>query len=516
MAVMPKGTPDTVAQGDAITTYLDFLKRYVLSNAVVHHEIIPARPAQCVTDLGHFPPVVADILRTTGIPALYTHQAAGIAKALAGQNVAIATPTASGKTLVYNIPVITTLLENRRAHALYIFPLKALEQDQYDELRTLLTRLGTGLSVDIYDGDTPAQRRKQLRASPPHVLITTGYAARGLLAFHEAWATFFSHLQYIVIDELHTYSGVFGTHVLHLLRRLNRICALYGSQPRYITSSATIGNPADLASTLVNRPFHAVLDNGAPAAPRHFVFLNPVESPNTMAANLLRLSVLRQYRTIVFTRARVITELIYRWATHERPELRQVISSYRAGYLPEERRQIETALNAGELLGVISTSALELGIDIGGLDVCILVGYPGSIVSTWQRAGRVGRAVPRSWCCSSPVRMRWISSLCSIHSISLGGRWRTRSLIRPMRTSSRVIWPVRRVKPRSFWPSLSTACRAGVRLLTPWYRKVCSCRVPPAMPGMRRAKSPSVWSTCGRLVSRGLSTINARRSSLAR
>ena len=390
---MPKGTPDPVAPDDAITTYLDFLKRYVLSNTVVHHEIIPARPAQCVTDLGHFPPVVADILKTAGIPALYTHQATGIAKALAGQNVAIATPTASGKTLVYNIPVITTLLANRQAHALYLFPLKALEQDQYDELRTLLTRLGTGLSVDIYDGDTSAHRRKQLRANPPHVLITTpDMLHAGLLAFHEAWATFFSHLQYIVIDELHTYSGVFGTHVLHLLRRLNRICALYGSQPRYITSSATIGNPADLASTLVNRPFHAVLDNGAPAAPRHFVFLNPAESPNTLAANLLRLSVLRQYRTIVFTRARVITELIYRWATHERPELRQVISSYRAGYLPEERRQIETALNAGELLGVISTSALELGIDIGGLDVCILVGYPGSIVSTWQRAGRVGRA----------------------------------------------------------------------------------------------------------------------------
>jgi DEAD/DEAH box helicase domain-containing protein len=393
MAVMHQGTPDTATQDDSITTYLDFLKRHVLGNTVVHHEVMPARPAQCVTDLGHLPPVVADILTTTGIPALYTHQAEGIARALAGQNVAMATPTASGKTLVYNVPVITTLLEDRRAHALYIFPLKALEQDQYDELRTLLTRLGTGLTVDIYDGDTPTHRRKQIRTNPPHVLITTpDMLHAGLLAFHEAWATFFTHLKYIVIDELHTYSGIFGTHVLHLLRRLNRICALYGSQPRYITSSATIGNPAELASTLVNRPFHAVLDNGAPAAPRHFVFLNPAESSNTLAANLLQLSVLRQYRTIVFTRARVITELIYRWATQERPDLRQVISSYRAGYLPEERRQIETALQAGALLGVVSTSALELGIDIGGLDVCILVGYPGSIVSTWQRAGRVGRA----------------------------------------------------------------------------------------------------------------------------
>jgi DEAD/DEAH box helicase domain-containing protein len=393
MAVMHNGVPQAVAPPDSIATYLDFLKRQVFGNAIVHHEIIPPRPAQYITDLSHFPSVVAEVLKATGIPALYTHQAEGIAKVLAGHNVAMATPTASGKTLVYNIPVIHSLLADRQAHALYIFPLKALEQDQYDELRTLLTRLGTGLTVDIYDGDTPAHRRKQLRTNPPHVLITTpDMLHAGLLAFHEAWANFFSHLRYIVIDELHTYSGVFGTHILHLFRRLNRVCAVYGSQPRYITSSATIGNPAELASQLVHRPFHAVLDTGAPTAPRHFVFLNPAESPNTLAATLLQLSVLRQYRTIVFTRARVITELIYRWVTQHRPDLRQVISSYRAGYLPEERRQIETALNTGALLGVVSTSALELGIDIGGLDVCILVGYPGSIVSTWQRAGRVGRA----------------------------------------------------------------------------------------------------------------------------
>jgi DEAD/DEAH box helicase domain-containing protein len=382
-----------VAHSASITSYLDFLKRHVLGSAVVHHATMPARSARHVTDLRHLPPVVTEILKAAAVPALYTHQAEGITQILAGQNVVIATPTASGKTLVYNVPVLTTLLAERGAHALYIFPLKALEQDQYDELHTLLMRLGTGLRVDIYDGDTPAHRRQQIRANPPHVLITTpDMLHAGLLAFHEAWASFFAHLKYIVIDELHTYSGIFGTHVLHLFRRLNRICAAYGSQPRYITSSATIGNPAQLASQLVNRPFHAVLDHGAPAAPQHFVFLNPADSPNTLAANLLQQSVLRQHRTIVFTRARVITELIYRWATQSQPELRRLISSYRAGYLPEERRQIETALNTGELLGVVSTSALELGIDIGGLDVCILVGYPGSIVSTWQRAGRVGRA----------------------------------------------------------------------------------------------------------------------------
>ncbi len=378
---------------ESITDYLDVLKRYVLSSSIIHHETMPERPAQYTRDLSHLPPAVSQILKTAGIPQLYTHQVEGIEHVLTGRHVVIATPTASGKTMVYNIPVLTTLLQDRDARALYIFPLKALEQDQFDELNTLMTQIDPGLSVAIYDGDTSSHYRKKIRANPPHVLITTpDMLHAGLLAFHEAWAGFFSQLKYVVIDELHTYSGIFGTHVLHLFRRLNRVCAYYGSQPTYITSSATIGNPEQLASQLVNRPFHTVLENGAPAAARHFLFLNPAESPNTLAANLLRMSVLKQYRTIVFTRARVITALVYRWATQERPELRRLISSYRAGYLPEERRQIESALSSGDLLGVVSTSALELGIDIGGLDVCILVGYPGSIVNTWQRAGRIGRS----------------------------------------------------------------------------------------------------------------------------
>ena len=376
----------------SMANYVEFLKASVLKDAVVHHTTLPARPRRLAPPLRRFPPVVADILQAAGVTALYSHQAEGIGKALDGDNVVVATPTASGKTLIYNVPVITTLLENPDAHALYIFPLKALEQDQYDDLHTLLQRLGGGLSVGIYDGDTPAQRRRQIRAAPPNVLITTpDMLHAGLLAFHEAWAGFFARLRYVVIDELHTYSGVFGTHVLHLLRRLNRVCAAYGSRPAYMASSATIGNPAYLAGTLVNRPFHTVSENGAPAAARHVVFVNPVESPQALAARLLRLSVRSGLRTIVFTRARVITELIYRSATQRHPELREVISPYRAGYLPEERRQIEAALNAGDLLGVVSTSALELGIDIGNLDVCVLVGYPGSIVTTWQRAGRVGR-----------------------------------------------------------------------------------------------------------------------------
>jgi DEAD/DEAH box helicase domain-containing protein len=394
-AIPTSGYPPEPADSEpeSILDYLDYLKRRVLGNFVVHHETIPARPEKLVHDLSHLPASVPKILKVAKIPALYTHQVEGIEKVLQGQHVAVATPTASGKTMVYNVPVLSTLLENPKARALYIFPLKALEQDQFAEIKSLMDGLGTDLTVEIYDGDTSSYKRKKIRTNPPNVLFTTpDMLHSGILAFHEAWADFFSHLHYVVIDELHTYSGVFGTHVLHLFRRLNRVCSYYGSEPTYITSSATMGNSQELASNLLNRPFHAITENGAPAAARHFVFINPPESPNTLAANILRLSVQKEYRTIVFTRARVITELVYRWATQSRPDLRAKISSYRAGYLPEERRQIEHALNSGELLGVVSTSALELGIDIGGLDVCVLVGYPGSIINTWQRAGRVGRA----------------------------------------------------------------------------------------------------------------------------
>ena len=375
-----------------VGTYLDFLKRRILGNSVVHHETIPAHTETLVTDCSYLHPTIPRILAAANIDALYSHQAEGIEKILAGKNVVISTPTASGKTLIYNVPIIASLLDDPSGHALYLFPLKALEQDQFNELDTVLKALEADLRVDIYDGDTTAHKRKKIKADTPQIIITTpDMLHAGFLGFHEQWANFFAHLRYIVIDELHTYSGVFGTHVLHLFRRLNRVCASYGSDPTYITCSATIGNPKILANKLANRSFFPVLESGAPSPPRHFVFLNPPESPNTVAARLLQISVVREFRTIVFTRARVITELIYRWATQTRRELRSRISSYRAGYLPEERRHIETQLNSGELLGVVSTSALELGIDIGGLDVCILVGYPGSVINTWQRAGRVGR-----------------------------------------------------------------------------------------------------------------------------
>ncbi|MEW6754343.1 MAG: DEAD/DEAH box helicase [Candidatus Latescibacterota bacterium] len=389
----PGPEPTSPAEVVSVRDFLAYLEERVLGQAVVHRQTIPARPARLAADLSDFPPALRRVLQAAGVTAPYTHQAEGMRHLLAGRHLAMATPTASGKTLVYNGPVLAHMLEEPEAHALYVFPLKALEQDQLDEVRTLVGRLGGGLTVDVYDGDTSSWRRTRIRAHPPNVLITTpDMLHAGLLAFHEAWAGFFARLRFVVVDELHTYTGVFGSHVLHLFRRLNRVCSHHGSSPVYVASSATIGNPAELAGRLANRPFTAVVDSGAPAAARHFAFLNPAESPNTLAATLLRQGVLRGLRTIVFTRARVVTELIYNWATQRRPELQRVISSYRAGYLPEERRQIEAALLTGELLGVVSTSALELGIDIGGLDVCVLVGYPGSIVNTYQRAGRVGRA----------------------------------------------------------------------------------------------------------------------------
>ena len=384
--------PDATRTAGDLSAFLDLLKDRVLGSSIRHEEILPEQPARLVRDLDHLGPEAGRVLQAAGIDALYSHQEEGIRHLQAGDHTVIATPTASGKTLVYNTAVLAEFLRDPRGCALYIFPLKALEQDQLDELRTLLQRLHCGLRAEIYDGDTKARDREKIRHDLPNILVTTpDMLHAGILAFHESWEELFRHLKFVVVDELHTYSGIFGSHVLHLFRRLNRVCAAYGSNPTYVTASATIGNPEELAGKLVNRSFVAVTENGAPMAPRRFVFLNPGESPNTVAARLLQMSVSQDFRTICFTRARVITELIYRWATQTRPQLRDCISAYRAGYLPEERRQIEASLMSGNLRGVVSTSALELGIDIGGLDVCIMVGYPGSIVSTWQRAGRVGR-----------------------------------------------------------------------------------------------------------------------------
>jgi DEAD/DEAH box helicase domain-containing protein len=372
-----------------------------------------------------------EVLKMKGIELFYSHQVEAINLIREGENVVVMTPTASGKSLIYNIPVIESIIENPEHRALYIFPLKGLEQDQVKNLNELFDAVcdlnkpsplaGEGYPPlaapkatrgkdegdkrsstkrtksplrfgEVYDGDTTAYRRKKIREAIPGVIFTNPDMLHlALNPFHKKWEGFFRNLRYVVIDEIHTYRGVFGSNVAHVIRRLRRICKYWGSHPQFIAASATIANPSELAEALTGLPFKVVAHSGAPQAGRHFIFINPLDSPYTETTRLFIKCLDAGLRTIVFTKARKITELIYSWVINHAPGLEERISPYRAGFLPKERREIEQRLFSGELLGVVSTSALELGVDIGGLDCCILCGYPGSVASTWQRAGRVGR-----------------------------------------------------------------------------------------------------------------------------
>ncbi len=342
-------------------------------------------------------------LREDGIKRFWTHQVEAIELIRQGENVVVMTPTASGKSLIYNIPVIESIMERPVTKALYIFPLKGLEQDQVSNLNKLFSRVGIAIRggnnarlmlqpAEVYDGDTTPYRRGRIRKDLPSVIFTNPDMLHlAINPYHKRWENFFRNIRYVVIDEIHSYSGVFGSNVANILRRLRRICSYYGSQPQFIACSATIANPEELAEGLTGLPFKAVTESGAPQSVRHFLFINPIESPYTEATRLFVECLKAGLKTIVFTKARKITELIYLWSIKRAPSLAELISPYRAGFLPSERREIEKRLFRDEIMGVVSTSALELGVDIGGLDVCILVGYPGSIASTWQRAGRVGR-----------------------------------------------------------------------------------------------------------------------------
>jgi DEAD/DEAH box helicase domain-containing protein len=358
---------------------------------------------------------IRDVMKKRGVELFYSHQVEAIDLIRQGENVVVMTPTASGKSLIYNIPVLESIMENPEQSGLYIFPLKGLEQDQVKNLNELydgivtaqpfLSTVGSshitgskgrqkGVThfAEVYDGDTTAYRRKKIREAVPNVIFTNPDMLHlAINPFHRKWELFFRNLRFVVIDEIHSYRGVFGSNVAHVIRRLRRICRYWGSDPQFIAASATIANPAQLAGDLTGLSFKVVDQNGAPQAGKHFIFINPVESPYTETTRLFIRCLKEGLRTIVFTKARKITELIYTWTVNHSPELADRISPYRAGFLPKERREIEKRLFSGELLGVISTSALELGVDIGGLDCCILCGYPGSVASTWQRAGRVGR-----------------------------------------------------------------------------------------------------------------------------
>jgi len=376
-------------------TFLDsILSRRWESARVVHHAVLPETEAK----YGFLDPPLNDkldrALKKRGIRGLYAYQAEAVEHVRAGRDVVVTAPTAAGKSLVYNLSVIESLMIDPRRHALYLFPLKALGRDQMEALLPLLQDLpsDTSFTAAVYDGDTTPYQRSKIRGHPPHILLTNPDMLHyGLLAYHSAWESFWKRLRFVVVDEVHTYRGVFGSHVAQILWRLQRVCRLYGGDPQFILLSATIGNPRQLSESIVRRPVALVKEDSVSRSRRHFIFFEMETSGAQLAARLLAQAVERGIKTIVFTRSRRQTELTHMSLQRMAPGIVHRVSSYRAGFLPEERRAIERQLSAGKLGGVVSTSALELGVDIGGLDLCILLGYPGTVMSTWQRGGRVGR-----------------------------------------------------------------------------------------------------------------------------
>jgi DEAD/DEAH box helicase domain-containing protein len=356
---------------------------------------------------GAFPirtdPQLIGALAGRGIGALYTHQAESFAAVMQKQSIVVVTPTASGKTLCYNLPVIQTILDDPEARALYLFPTKALAQDQMQELHDLITELDVDIRTYTYDGDTPGDARRKVREAGHVVVTNPDMLHTAILPHHTKWVKLFENLRYVVIDELHQYRGVFGSHVANVIRRLRRVCAFYGSDPIFICCSATIANPRELAENIVRQPMHLVDDNGAPRGRKVVAIYNPpivnrelgirqssVNAARAIGSNLLQAGV----QTIVFAPSRVRVELLLRYL---RESLKQRIGEppkvegYRGGYLPNERRAVERGLREGRIRGVVATNALELGIDIGGLDAAVLTGFPGTLASAWQQMGRAGR-----------------------------------------------------------------------------------------------------------------------------
>jgi DEAD/DEAH box helicase domain-containing protein len=351
-------------------------------------------------------------LRARGVSQLYTHQARAIELALAGRHVVVTTPTASGKTLCYNAPVLDAVLRDSSSRALYLFPTKALAQDQLAELHALVelisSEAGEAVGVFTYDGDTPQDARRAIRARAQLVLSNPDMVHAGILPHHPRWAKLFENLRYVIIDELHAYRGVFGSHVCNVLRRLRRICRHYGSNPVFLCSSATIANPRELAERLTEQPVEVVERSGAPRGEKLFFFVNPpvvnhqlgirrsyLAETRRVASEFLK----RNLQLIVFAQSRLATEIL---TTYLKDDFEDVpggaerIRGYRGGYLPLRRREIEKGLREGSVRAVVSTNALELGIDIGALDVAVMAGYPGTVAATWQRAGRAGRRAGKS------------------------------------------------------------------------------------------------------------------------
>ncbi|MBC8137590.1 MAG: DEAD/DEAH box helicase, partial [Fibrella sp.] len=383
--------------------FIERIKRHPeYKGQMVHSETLAERSAEYGTLDTPLPKGMTDALAAQGINGLYRHQAEAIDLARSGFHWIITTPTASGKSLCYNAPVLETLITEPHARALYLFPTKALAQDQRGKIDGLQL---PGITTATYDGDTPKEERGWVKRMARVVITNPDMLHMGILPYHTGWGTFFRNLRYVVIDEAHIYRGVFGAHVANILRRLRRIAEHYSASPQFFACSATIANPGELFTKLTGLTAEAISGTGAPTGKKQFVFWNPPiidtatgtrRSTNAEATTLFTTLVSDNVRTIAFTRARKTAELLlsYSKAALERttkPETAGRIMSYRAGYTPEQRREIERRLFNGELLGVTATNALELGVDIGGVDACVMTGYPGTVASTWQQAGRAGR-----------------------------------------------------------------------------------------------------------------------------
>src|SRR5437899_9466017 len=374
------------------------------SGDITLHHVVPASEATFAPLPGDLNPELVAALGRRGVERLYSHQAEAYEAVRRGRNLVVVTPTASGKTLCYNLPILQRLLEHPEQRALYLYPTKALAQDQLAELGALKAGLPIEVRVDTYDGDTPPGRRTAIREGGHVVMTNPDMLHTGLLPHHTRWRRLFSSLEHVVIDELHTYRGLFGSQVANVIRRLKRICEFYGSNPRFICASATIANPRELAERLLEEEGVALVDrSGAPQGERRLVFYNPpllnrdlgVRRSSLLEGRRIAAPWVREgIQTIVFCRSRLQVEVMLSYLRESllpRLDARRRVRGYRSGYLPLHRREIEAGLRSGEVHGVVSTNALELGIDIGTLQAAVMVGYPGTIASTWQQLGRAGR-----------------------------------------------------------------------------------------------------------------------------
>ncbi|HEX3014104.1 MAG TPA: DEAD/DEAH box helicase, partial [Methanobacterium sp.] len=373
-------------------------------NRLEHIRVLKPQKAVYGDTKAVLPQFIKNYLRKNNIK-LYKHQCDAIDLLRGGKNVVITTPTASGKTLAFNIPIFEKLSQDKNATALYIYPAKALANDQLKSMKELEKYCGMNLNPAVYDGDTTPTKKRKIRKDS-RIIITNPYELHNVLPWHHQWENFFSNLKFVVIDEAHQYRGVFGSNVAFLLRRFQRICNYYGSNPQFILSTATLANPIEFSEKLTGLKFKLISDDGSPKGKKHFIFYNPYydgvgkTTTHVESQGLFQLFVLNNLQTLCFTTSRKMAELIARRSKKEIGEidasLVNKISAYRAGYLAEDRRKIEDNLKNGKLKGVTATNALELGINIGSLDSVIISGYPGTLMSVWQQAGRAGRGTADS------------------------------------------------------------------------------------------------------------------------